>query len=98
MKSMNLKMALAHVASSFEEGAQLRIKVAGDCGRAIVEAASLVAECLHSGGKILLCGNGGSAADAQHLAAEFVGRFVLDRQALPAMALTTNTSILTAVG
>jgi len=95
---MNFEMALAHVASSFEEGAQLRTKVAGDCGRAIVEAASLVAACLQSGGKILFCGNGGSAADAQHLAAEFVGRFILDRQALPAMALTTDSSILTAVG
>ena len=50
-----------------------------------------------SGRKILLCGNGGSAADAQHIAAEFVGRFKLERQSLPAIALTTDTSILTAV-
>ena len=98
MTTLNFEKALAHVASSFEEGAQLRIKVARDCGRVIVEAAMLVAGCLRSGGKILFCGNGGSAADAQHLAAEFVGRFILDRQALPAMALTTDSSILTAVG
>ena len=98
MTTLNFEMALAHVISSFEEGAQLRIKVASDCGRAIVEAATLVAGCLRSGGKILFCGNGGSAADAQHLAAEFVGRFILDRQALPAIALTTDSSILTAVG
>jgi D-sedoheptulose 7-phosphate isomerase len=51
-----------------------------------------------NGGKLVLFGNGGSASDAQHVAAEFVGRFELDRQALPAIALTTDTSILTAVG
>lgn len=54
--------------------------------------------CLRKGGKIILLGNGGSAADAQHIAAEFVGRFMLKRNGLPAMALTTNTSILTAIG
>lgn len=53
---------------------------------------------LRSGGKILLCGNGGSAADCQHIAAEFVGRFKRERRSLPAIALTTDTSILTAVG
>ena len=55
-------------------------------------------ECLKSGGKILLVGNGGSAADAQHFAAELVGRLAFDRAGLPAIALTTDTSILTAVG
>ena len=55
-------------------------------------------ETLNGGGKILTMGNGGSAADAQHLAAEFVGRFLLERKALPAIALTTDTSILTAIG
>ena len=57
-----------------------------------------VATCLKNGGKVLLCGNGGSASDAQHIAAEFVGRFVKDRRALASIALTTDTSILTAVG
>lgn len=56
-----------------------------------------IAALLKSGGKVLLCGNGGSASDAQHIAAEFVGRFVESRRALPAIALTTDTSILTAV-
>lgn len=56
------------------------------------------AKALRSGGKILLCGNGGSAADCQHIAAEFVGRFKRERQSLPAIALTTDTSILTALG
>ena len=64
----------------------------------IVRLAKMLAACLQNGGKILLCGNGGSAADAQHLAAEFVNRFLVDRRPLPAVALTTDTSILTAVG
>ncbi len=93
-----MEKALAHVVSSFHEGAELRRKVARECGLAIVEAASLDAGCLLAGGMILFCGNGGCAADSQHLAAEFVGRFILERQALPALALTTNSSILTAVG
>jgi len=63
----------------------------------IARAAELVAECLRSGGKVLLCGNGGSAAEAQHIAGELVGRFKLERPAFHAVALTTDTSILTAV-
>lgn len=55
-------------------------------------------QCLQEGGKILLAGNGGSAADAQHIAGEFVSRFAFDRPGLPAIALTTDTSILTAIG
>lgn len=55
-------------------------------------------QCINRGGKILLAGNGGSAADAQHIAAEFVSRFAFDRLGLPAIALTTDTSILTAIG
>lgn len=54
--------------------------------------------CIKNGGKILLCGNGGSAADSQHIAAEIVGRFKKERKGLPAIALTTDTSILTSVG
>lgn len=57
-----------------------------------------VIQCFKNGGKLMLCGNGGSAADAQHLAAEFVNRFLIDRRPLPALALTTDTSILTSVG
>lgn len=63
----------------------------------IAKAVEMVFHCLQSGGKVLLCGNGGSAAEAQHIAAELVGRFKLERPALPAIALTTNTSILTAI-
>jgi D-sedoheptulose 7-phosphate isomerase len=63
----------------------------------IEHAASLIAESLENGHKLLFCGNGGSAADAQHLAAEFSGRFYKDRKAWPAEALHVNTSYLTAV-
>jgi D-sedoheptulose 7-phosphate isomerase len=95
---MNFETARAHVISSLREGAELRLKVADECGQAIVEAAIVIANCIGNGGKLLFFGNGGSAADAQHLAAEFVGRFVIERRALPAIALTTDSSILTAVG
>ncbi len=64
----------------------------------IIELADVIGACLQAGGKLLLCGNGGSAADSQHVAAEFVNRFGFDRGALPAIALTTDTSILTAIG
>lgn len=69
----------------------------GGAEDAIVRAANSIAECIRSGKKVLFCGNGGSAADAQHLAAEFVGRFQLERRALPALALHTDTSTLTSV-
>ena len=65
---------------------------------AVVEAGRLTAEAMKHGRKLMICGNGGSAADAQHLAAEFVSRLTIDRPALRAIALTTDTSILTAIG
>ncbi|GFE58987.1 D-sedoheptulose 7-phosphate isomerase [Geobacter sp. AOG1] len=64
----------------------------------LAAAVDLVATALAGGNKLLVMGNGGSAGDAQHLAAEIVGRFKLERRALPAIALTTDTSILTAIG
>ncbi|WP_298653187.1 D-sedoheptulose 7-phosphate isomerase [uncultured Proteiniphilum sp.] len=66
--------------------------------RSIKEIGELACDTIRSGHKILLCGNGGSAADAQHIAAELVGRFVKERKGLPAIALTTDTSILTSIG
>lgn len=66
-------------------------------GEKIRKAAFNTAISLARGGKLLLCGNGGSAADAQHVAGEFVNRFLLDRPALPAIALTTDTSVLSAI-
>jgi len=65
---------------------------------AIVEVAAKLSAILSNGGKLLICGNGGSAADAQHFAAELVGRFEKERRGLPAIALTTDTSNLTAIG
>lgn len=62
----------------------------------IVAAAEVIIQSLKSGGKLLICGNGGSAADAQHIAAELVGRYETERRGLPAIALSTDTSILTA--
>ncbi|OKS86934.1 D-sedoheptulose 7-phosphate isomerase [Mucilaginibacter polytrichastri] len=64
----------------------------------INQACQIVINCINNGRKVLLFGNGGSAADAQHIAAEFTGRFVKERRSLPAIALTTDTSALTAIG
>ncbi|NOY61494.1 MAG: D-sedoheptulose 7-phosphate isomerase [Calditrichaeota bacterium] len=64
----------------------------------ILKTVDLMISCYKNSGKLLICGNGGSAADSQHFAAEMVGRLVKDRDPLPAIALTTDTSILTAIG
>ena len=85
-------------ASSLREGAELRLSLVDTCAPAIVAAGEAIIACFQRGGKLLLFGNGGSAADAQHIAAEFVGRFVRERRSLPAIALTTDTSALTAIG
>lgn len=73
-------------------------QLARDCLPAVQQAADLIIAALQGGHKLLLCGNGGSAADAQHIAAEFAGRFERERRAYPAIALTTDTSKLTAIG
>ena len=65
---------------------------------AVAAAAELILRCFENGGTVFFCGNGGSAADAQHLAAEFSGRYLVDRPGLPAVALTTNSSAVTAIG
>jgi D-sedoheptulose 7-phosphate isomerase len=65
---------------------------------AVAAAAELILGCFQNGGTVFFCGNGGSAADAQHLAAEFAGRYLVDRPGLPAVALTTNASAVTAIG
>jgi D-sedoheptulose 7-phosphate isomerase len=64
----------------------------------VEDAARVCIQCIRLGGKVLLAGNGGSAADAQHIAGEFVSRFAFDRPGMAAVALTTDTSILTAIG
>ena len=69
----------------------------GASQHAIAAAGQTIAACLQRGGKVLLCGNGGSAADAQHIAAELVGRYLAERPGLSAIALTTDSSVLTAI-
>jgi D-sedoheptulose 7-phosphate isomerase len=89
-----------------ERGARAGLRAAGrslvrlerNATRAVAEAAEAVVASLESGGTIYFCGNGGSAADAQHLAAELSGRYLVDRPALAAVSLTTNSSALTAIG
>ena len=86
------------VADYAERGARVRLDFfAGQADR-LIEVARVMSNCLDNGGKILLCGNGGSAADAQHLAAELVSRFQIERTPLAAIALTTDTSVITAIG
>ncbi|MEN3365463.1 MAG: D-sedoheptulose 7-phosphate isomerase [Burkholderiales bacterium] len=90
---MNNQRILAH----FQESAELKIQAASVLAQPIAQAVELMFAALSNGNKILACGNGGSAADCQHFAAELVGRFERERLPLPAMALTTDTSILTAI-
>ncbi len=85
---------IALIRDALLDGARVRGDLDVD---AIARAAELVREAVLGGRKVLLCGNGGSAADAQHIAAELVGRYVLERRPLPAIALTTDTSALTAI-
>ena len=81
----------------FQESAQLKQQAGALLAEPLAQAVACMANAVSNGGKILACGNGGSAADAQHLAAELVGRFERERPELAAIALTTDTSILTAI-
>jgi D-sedoheptulose 7-phosphate isomerase len=87
---------LAFIHQRFRESGALKEQVLATHAPIIAAMAEALVDCLRTGGKVLLAGNGGSAADAQHLAAELVNRFLRERPALPAIALTTDTSILTA--
>ncbi|MEJ2069450.1 MAG: D-sedoheptulose 7-phosphate isomerase [Syntrophobacterales bacterium] len=91
---MSLQTRLAEAVA---EANRLKKRLVAEQGEQVAEAARLLAATLKEGGKILLFGNGGSAADAQHLAAEFVNRFQIERPPLAALALTTDTSILTSI-
>ncbi len=88
---------IARVAKHFEDSAQTKLDAVETMAAPIAGAIEAMTSCLINGGKILACGNGGSAADAQHFAAELIGRFEAERQELAAIALTTDSSILTAV-
>ena len=88
---------ISRIRAHFADSAQLKLAAVDALAPQIARGAELMAECLLGDGKILACGNGGSACDAQHFAAEMVGRFERERPELPAISLATDTSILTAV-
>ncbi|HVB49759.1 MAG TPA: phosphoheptose isomerase [Burkholderiales bacterium] len=87
----------ARVAEQFSASARLKLAAAQPLAAPIARAAALMAAALRAGGKILACGNGGSAADAQHFAAELVNRFMIERAPLAGLALTTDSSTLTSI-
>lgn len=89
--------AASLVAQVLGEAADLHEAARSTAVLPTAEASAAIVDALRAGRKVLVCGNGGSASDAQHFAAELVGRFMRERKALPAIALTTDTSILTAV-
>ena len=89
-------MSQEAVRAELTEHIELVRRVSEELVEPIERLGAMVSETLRAGGKILFCGNGGSAADAQHLAAEYVVRFARERRPLPAIALTTDTSVLTA--
>ena len=88
---------ISRISQHFTDSAQTKLDAIELLAAPIAEGAELMINCLLGNGKILACGNGGSAADAQHFAAELVGRFEMERQGLAAIALSTDSSILTAV-
>ena len=87
-----------YIEDMFDEAIKAHKEFALDHAGIIEDIAKTIVECFENGNKVLIFGNGGSAADAQHIAAEFASRFVMERPPLAAIALTTDTSLLTAVG
>jgi len=88
---------VTRIRAHFTDSAQLKLAAAEALAPAVARAAELLTQCLLGDRRILACGNGGSAADAQHFAAEMIGRFERERPELPAISLATDTSIITAV-
>jgi D-sedoheptulose 7-phosphate isomerase len=88
---------ISRISEQFADSAQTKLDAIEVLAAPIADAVEMMVNCLVNNGKVLACGNGGSAADAQHFAAELVGRFELERHGLAAIALTTDSSILTAV-
>lgn len=86
------------IQQQFFDSADLMYAAADVLSKPIADAVDALMGCITAGGKLMVCGNGGSASDAQHFAAEFVGRFERERPGLAALALTTDTAILTAIG
>ena len=92
-----MTMLEQRIQQQFFDSADLKYQSAEALTRPIADAVSAVVGCITAGGKVLACGNGGSASDAQHFAAEFIGRFERERPGLAAIALTSDSSILTAI-
>ncbi|MBI2312726.1 MAG: phosphoheptose isomerase [Betaproteobacteria bacterium] len=88
---------VARISKHFSDSAHLKLQVRDQLAGPVASAAQRMAQCLMADGKILACGNGGSAADAQHFSAELLNRFEMERPALAAIALTTDTSTLTSI-
>ncbi len=86
------------ITTTLDQSIRAKQTFARESSDKIIQLADRIIAAFKQGGKLLIFGNGGSAADAQHLAAEFVNRFILDRRPLPAIALTTDSSILTSIG
>jgi D-sedoheptulose 7-phosphate isomerase len=97
MEGGTVKTRADSPAAQLRESAKVKLALARTHGTAFAKASRLLVKCLKTGHTILLCGNGGSAADAQHIATEIVGRFVRQRKGLAAIALTTDTSALTSI-
>lgn len=86
-----------YILSTFEESLQAKKKFLDHNVDEILKACEIIATSIKAGHKLMICGNGGSAADAQHMAAEMIGRMLVERNPLPALALTTDTSNITAI-
>jgi D-sedoheptulose 7-phosphate isomerase len=90
--------AVERISSTVSDSIEVKRRFFAGHSEEVERAASLIADCFRAGGKLLVCGNGGSAADAQHIAGEFINQFLLkNRRALPALALTTDGGVLTCV-
>lgn len=89
---------IEEIKNQLEESIRVKSSFSSDLISEIEKAALKIISCIENGGKILIAGNGGSAADSQHFAAELVSKFQRERRGLPAISLTTNTSILTSIG
>lgn len=89
---------ITRISENFSESAHLKLQTMDALAKPIAAAAERMVQCLKSDGKILACGNGGSAADSQHFSAELLNRFEMERPGLAAIALTTDTSTLTSIG
>lgn len=86
------------IIGAFKDSAEVKLSFVRKNVKNLISIVDAIVDAFHEGNKLMIFGNGGSAADAQHIAAEFVNRFMIERPPLPAMALTTDTSVITSIG